>query len=193
LASRGARTVRSVAIRIGRSFWCAQFALLAAGSIACASGPGARSGAIEVRVRPAARPGVVLITLLNSGNTSVRVSPTFGHEDLYLFLEIEAADQPWKVEYPARSQFDSFSRPRHVCVDSAEALTLEVDLSRWYFVNGGIVDKTHDMPQKGPFSFDLRSGRYRVRAVYRGVKEDWRRCPAFSEEVRSEWAEVEVS
>jgi hypothetical protein len=148
---------------------------------------------LEVSVSKAGGDPVATIKAANTGLQPVAITKTFGFSNLFLFFDIEGRSGG-KIEYPVNSQFELFSEPAYTCLSPGETMLLEINLRRWYHVLGGSIDRTQAVPEAGPYSFNLPSGEYRLKAVYDSPpsREKSHRCPRLNRSVESDWVDFAI-
>jgi hypothetical protein len=148
---------------------------------------------LEVSVSIAEGDPVATIKAANIGSQPVAITKTFGLSNLFLFLDMEGRSGE-KIEYPVNSQFELFSEPAYTCLRHGETMLLEINLRRWYHVLGGSIDRTQAVPETGPYSFNLPSGEYRLKAVYDPPpsREKPLQCPRLNRSLESDWADFAI-
>ena len=160
-------------------------------ALSCASGANTPVPALSLRLKlmEGSLGPVAIFHFANDSTVPIGLSPTFVFEDQYLFLIISGENG--RITYPLTSQYELFSPPPYRCLNPQEKLTVKVPLKAWYPVLGGQVRPQHDLPQKGPHSFSLPSGHYRIKAVYfADDSEVSGSCRAFRGMVESPWYEL---
>ena len=128
------------------------------------------------------------IRITNSAVRPTSISGSFYSFGEYIFLHIEPIDAPGeRVLYPG-GEIDFFDVLEHRCLKPGQTEEIGIDLTSWqHVVSGELV---------GPdYSFDLRPGTYRVKAVYSTERlrlRGPRGCPPFRGMAESEWVMLEV-
>ena len=161
--------------------------------LACTSAGRVESSAmplgLKVTVEGSPHP-VATIHVTNNSNRSIAWSPTFGFSDLYLYLEIRS-DFDETIPYPAESQYELFSEPKHHCLKPREPETVRVDLLSWYHLLGGKLSR-ETVADTGPYEFNLIKGQYQIRARYTPPVPRSGRCHAAAAKSQSEWVAFSV-